>query len=87
MSVREIMRGTTPHSYARAHGVVMQSYSPLGNNASALLQGPLLQRVGAAHGKSTAQVALQWVLSHGAAVVSHPGPGPCPSPARCVDLP
>jgi hypothetical protein len=46
----------TRRSYARAHGVLMQSYSPLGNNASALLQSPVLQEVGQSHGKSTAQV-------------------------------
>ena len=46
-------------SYARAHGVLMQSYSPLGNNASALLQSPVLREVGRSHGKSTAQVTTR----------------------------
>lgn len=44
-------------------GVVVQAYSPLG--AGGVLGDPLLARIGAAHGKSPAQVALKWLVQQG----------------------
>ena len=48
-------------SYCNAQGVQPQAYSPLGDNSSALIDGPLVRAAGAAHNKSGAQVALRWV--------------------------
>lgn len=55
-------------SYCKTHGVQPQAYSPLGDNSSELITGPLVSRAGAAHNKSGAQVALRWVWQHGVAL-------------------
>jgi diketogulonate reductase-like aldo/keto reductase len=46
--------------------VVVQAYSPLGSGG--LLHVPLLQHIGAAHGKTAAQVALRWIYQHNATI-------------------
>jgi diketogulonate reductase-like aldo/keto reductase len=45
------------------HGVVFVSHRPLGKGS--LARDPLLMRIGAAHGKSAAQVALRWHIQKG----------------------
>jgi|EP00945_MAST-04E_sp_MAST-4E-sp1_P001753 2,5-diketo-D-gluconate reductase A len=57
-------------SYCTDLGVHMQAYSPLGNNASALIDGPVLGNIGKSHNKSAVQVALQWIWSNGVPVVT-----------------
>jgi len=53
-------------SYCMSRGIQVQAYSPLGGEqASAVLGSPVLQAVADAHNKSTAQVALQWVIKLG----------------------
>jgi diketogulonate reductase-like aldo/keto reductase len=47
----------------RKLGVAFVSHRPLGKGA--LASDPLLRRVGAAHGKSAAQVALRWHIQRG----------------------
>ena len=44
-----------------------QAYRPLAQGAGigSLLGNPTVQRIGRAHGKSAAQVALRWVLQLG----------------------
>ena len=51
-----------------AHGILVQAYSPLGGGR--LVHDPLLQQIGAAHGKSAAQVALRWIIQHNATVAT-----------------
>lgn len=51
-------------SYARAQGIVVQSWSPLGRDGS-LLQEGLLTAIGARYGKSPAQVIIRWHLDLG----------------------
>lgn len=66
--------GTDPMgllSYTMAHGIQVQAYSPLGGEqASAVLGSPVLKAVGAAHNKSSAKVALQWVIKIGYALAT-----------------
>ena len=57
-------------SYCEKLGVHMQAYSPLGNNASALIDGPVLSNIGKHHNKSSVQVALQWIWSNNVPVVT-----------------
>jgi len=51
-----------------AGGIIVQAYSPLGSGS--LVNDPLLQEIGDAHGKSAAQVALRWILQHNATVAT-----------------
>ena len=53
---------------ADLRGVIAQAYSPLGTGS--LASDPLLKRIGAAHGKSAAQVALKWLLTHNATIAT-----------------
>lgn len=53
-------------TYAKSKGIVTQAYSPLGNGK--LPGDAALGKVGKAHGKSGAQVALKWLIQHGMSV-------------------
>ena len=56
---------------AAIQGIMVQAYSPLGgDDAGTILHDPTLQRVAAAHNRSTAQVALRWVLQQGFALAT-----------------
>lgn len=46
----------------RRHGMMLTAYSPLARGR--VQHGPVLTRIGAAYGKSPAQVALRWLLDH-----------------------
>ena len=48
-------------------GVAFVSYRPLGKGA--LANDPLLERIGAAHGKSASQVALRWHIQRGSIAI------------------
>lgn len=53
-------------SYCKANKIVPQAYSALGDGK--LISDDLLISIGKAHGKSSAQVALKWVVAQGYAV-------------------
>jgi len=63
-------------AYHKAHGVVTQGYSTLGNtpwthHASAdILHGNLTSAIAKKHNVSTVQVALKWVINSGVAAVT-----------------
>ena len=58
-------------SYSTGKGIMVQAYSPLGGDAhAALLGSTVLKTIAAAHNKSTAQVALRWVLQQGYALAT-----------------
>ena len=46
--------------YCRIHGIVLTAYSPLAHGG--VLDDPVLESIGDAHGKSAAQVALRWLV-------------------------
>lgn len=54
--------------YHAAHGIVTESWSPLGQGG-ALLQDPVLDGIASAHGKTVAQVVIRWHLQIGAVVI------------------
>ena len=59
---------STPRPATRAfnerHGIVTESYSPLGAG-SELLNAPVLQSIGAKHGKTPGQIVLRWHVQQG----------------------
>lgn len=68
-------------SYAASQGVVLQAYSALGDGGHSgipgqsgkkdlVLHDPLTAAVGKKHNRTTAQIALKWIVSHGVAVVT-----------------
>ena len=59
--------------YCRGHRIQLQGYCPLAR--ASRLSDPTLVAIGAAHGRSAAQVMLRWALQHQVAVIpkaSHP---------------
>lgn len=50
------------------HGIATEAWSPLGQGRG-LLRDAVLQRIGAKHGRSAAQVALRWSLQLGNIVI------------------
>lgn len=55
--------GSSVLDHARAHGIVIQAYSPL--TRAQRLDDATLAEVGAAHGKSAAQVMIRWAIQLG----------------------
>ena len=55
-------------AYHAAHGIVTQSWSPLGQGGALLGREPIV-RIAQAHGRSPAQVVLAWHLAHGLSVI------------------
>jgi len=49
-------------------GVHVMAYSPLGSGG--ILSDPLLVKIGAAHQKSTAQVALRWIIQRNVSIAT-----------------
>jgi 2,5-diketo-D-gluconate reductase A len=55
-------------AYHEAHGIVTQSWSPLGQGKT-LLQDEVIGRLAGKHGRSAAQVILAWHLAKGFSVI------------------
>eukprot|EP00035_Acanthoeca_spectabilis_P021007 m.435810 g.435810 ORF g.435810 m.435810 type:complete len:302 (-) comp17896_c0_seq1:81-986(-) len=55
-------------SYTQSKGILVQAYSPLGNGE--LIVDPQLVSIGKKYNKSSAQVALKWLVDKGVAVVT-----------------
>jgi 2,5-diketo-D-gluconate reductase A len=65
----------TSRSYHELHGIVTQAWSPLAPG-TALLSDPVMTSLAAKHSRTTAQIALRWLMAVNAAVVvksSDPG--------------
>jgi 2,5-diketo-D-gluconate reductase A len=52
-------------AYAAKHGIVVESYSPLGGGGARVLDAPELGPIAEAHGKSVGQVVLRWQVQRG----------------------
>ncbi|MGC2079375.1 MAG: aldo/keto reductase [Xanthobacteraceae bacterium] len=63
LSDRGIERDLLP--WCERHGMPVMAYSPLGGPGADLLRDPALQRIGTAHGRSAAAVALAWTIRSG----------------------
>ena len=55
-------------AYHEAHGIVTQSWSPLGQGKD-LLTDPVITGIADKHGRSAAQVILAWNLAHGLSAI------------------
>ncbi|MBW1604909.1 aldo/keto reductase [Lactobacillus sp. Sy-1] len=53
--------------FNKQSGILTQAWSPLGRGA--VLNDPVIAKIGAAHDKSTAQVILRWHLQRGVAII------------------
>eukprot|EP00548_Thalassiothrix_antarctica_P006188 CAMPEP_0194138032 /NCGR_PEP_ID=MMETSP0152-20130528/7875_1 /TAXON_ID=1049557 /ORGANISM="Thalassiothrix antarctica, Strain L6-D1" /LENGTH=293 /DNA_ID=CAMNT_0038835313 /DNA_START=61 /DNA_END=939 /DNA_ORIENTATION=- len=56
--------------YSTQHGIMIQSYSPLGrNNTSSrgvdIPGNPTIQRIASIHNVTTYQIAIKWIVQHG----------------------
>lgn len=51
--------------YHEEHGIVTESWSPLGGPGAALLQHPTIRSIAESLGRSPAQVVLRWHVQHG----------------------
>ena len=52
-------------SYCKTKNIVVEAYSPLGDNTTELITGALTTSIGKNHNKSSVQVALKWIWQHG----------------------
>ena len=63
-------------AYHGEHGIVTESWSPLGASSGELRNDPLVTEIADGHGKSTTQVVLRWHLQLGLVAIprsSNPG--------------
>ncbi len=51
------------------HGIVTQSYSPLGGHGAGLLSAPILSQLGEKYGKTPGQLVLRWHVQNGIVTV------------------
>lgn len=55
--------------FARDHGVQVESWGPFAEGKNDLFTNPVLAAVGAAHGRSVAQVVLRWLIQRDVVVI------------------
>jgi 2,5-diketo-D-gluconate reductase A len=60
-------------AYHAEHGIVTESWSPLGASSDALRNDPTIVRIAAEHGKSPTQVVLRWHVQLGNVVIPKSG--------------
>ncbi|WP_296666134.1 aldo/keto reductase [Demequina sp.] len=53
----------------REHGVQIESWGPFAEGRNGLFTDPELLKIGAAHGKSVAQVVLRWLIQRGVVAI------------------
>src|SRR5215211_2833357 len=67
---------TASRDYHGAHGIVTESYSPLGASGAKLINDPVIAAMSNDHGKSPAQIVLRWHIQLGLVAIprsSNPG--------------
>lgn len=52
-------------SYCKSKNIVVEAYSPLGDNTTELITGKVTTAIGQKYNKSSVQVALKWIWQHG----------------------
>jgi 2,5-diketo-D-gluconate reductase A len=53
----------------RKHGVQIESWGPFAEGKNNIFSDPTLSEIGAAHGKSVAQVVLRWLIQRDVVVI------------------
>lgn len=56
-------------AYGKEHGIVTQSWSPLGGASSTLLDEPAIVKMAQRHSRSPGQVVLRWHVQNGLVVI------------------
>ncbi|MFE6756109.1 aldo/keto reductase [Streptomyces sp. NPDC057684] len=62
-------RRTADQEVMRERGVQIESWGPFAEGRNNLFSDPVLSGIGAAHGKSVAQVVLRWLIQRGVVVI------------------
>jgi 2,5-diketo-D-gluconate reductase A len=60
---------TADQELMREHGVQIESWGPFAEGKNDLFTNPSLSEIGAAHGKSVAQVVLRWLIQRDVVVI------------------
>jgi 2,5-diketo-D-gluconate reductase A len=60
---------TADQALMREHGVQIESWGPFAEGKNNLFSDPTLSEIGAAHGKSVAQVVLRWLIQRDVVVI------------------
>ena len=60
-------------AYHAAHGIVTESYSPLGASSGELRRDPVITSIAKDHGKSPTQVVLRWHIQLGLVAIPRSG--------------
>ncbi len=60
---------TVDQTLMREHGVQIESWGPFAEGQNNLFSNPVLGEIGAAHGKSVAQVVLRWLIQRDVIVI------------------
>jgi 2,5-diketo-D-gluconate reductase A len=55
------------------HGIVTESYSPLGGSGASLLDAPVLAQLGEKYGKTPGQLVLRWHIQQGIVTIPKSG--------------
>lgn len=56
-------------AYHAKHGIVTQSWSPLGGDGASVLRDPIVQQIADAHERTPAQIVLRWHVQNGLVVI------------------
>lgn len=59
----------TAHEWMKKYGVIHEAWAPFGEGRGGLFTDPVLEKIGAKYGKTTAQVMLRWHLQRGIVVI------------------
>jgi 2,5-diketo-D-gluconate reductase A len=60
---------TADQAVMREHGVQIESWGPFAEGQNNIFSNPVLSEIGAAHGKSVAQVVLRWLIQRDVVVI------------------
>lgn len=64
---------TAEREFHARHGIVTESYSPLGGSGASLLGAPLLAQLGEKYDKTPGQLVLRWHIQHGLVTIPKSG--------------
>ena len=62
-------RQKVAHEWMKKYDVIHEAWAPFGEGGGGLFADPVLERIGAKYGKTTAQVMLRWHLQRGIVVI------------------
>jgi len=58
-----------PNEYMKKYGCQIMSWGPFAEGKNDFFTNPVLQKIGAAHGKSVAQTALRYLIQRGVVII------------------